>query len=142
MQVAVGVNIWAWRVGHVETSTSPDSERLFFKWGQPPAFRCLSCGVCLHPGRERLPLANVSPRGVVPMLSPLCTGGKGSQVKVFPLRNIYLTGASRLGTLADRQSQSTQQRLFLHPGVSTSARHVRESAPTDAVHGSRTCDRG
>jgi len=76
------------------------------------------------------------------MLSQLCTGGKGSLVQVIPQRTVYLAGASRLGTPADRQSRSMQQWLFLHPGISASVCHARVSAPTNAAHGSGTCDRG
>jgi len=117
MQVAVGVNMWAWRVRRVETFTSPDSRLPFFKWGQPPVFMCLTCGVCPHPGGGMgSPLANVSPRGVIPVLSRLCTRGNGSQGRVIPQRNIYLSGASRFSMPADRPGRSTQQRLFPPPG--------------------------
>jgi len=134
--------MWAWRAERVETfhksrqgclvSSGASHQRLCV---YPVVYACTQ-------GEKDSLGANVSPEGVVSVLSQLCTEGKGSQVRVVPRRNIYQSGASRLGTPADKLSRSTQQWLFLHPGVNTSARHARVSAPTDAVHGSGTCDRG
>jgi len=100
-------------------STSPDKGRLVSS-GASHQHLCVYPVVYARTQGEKDSLsANVSPEGVVSMLSQLCTEGKGSQVRVVPRWNVYRPGASRLGTPADRQSQSMQQWLFLHPGVST-----------------------
>jgi len=134
--------MWAWRVERVETLHRSRQGCLVSSGAIHQRLSVYPVVYARTQGEKDSLSANVSLEGVVSMLSQLCTEGKGSQVRVVPWRNIYQSGASRLGTPADKRSRSMQQWLFLHPGVSTSARHARVSAPTDAAHGSGTCDRG
>jgi len=94
--------MWAWRVECVETFHRSRLGRL------------VSCGashqrLCVYPvvyactqGEKDSLSANVSPEGIVSMLSQLCTEGKDSQARVVPWRNNYQSRASRLGTPADK----------------------------------------
>jgi len=70
---------------------------------------------------------NETLKGGIPMLSPLCTGGKDSQEQVFPQGNIYLPGASCIGSPADRHTDQCSS------GFSS----TRGLAPVPAISGNR-----